>query len=77
MYDDDGALVYTETVADNDKVDFKLDYENDITQIAKMELVITKWSHAGRQAKIIELSPQSRVYEGDDIFSINLVEEEK
>jgi hypothetical protein len=76
MYDDDGALVYTETVADNDKVDFKLDYENDITQIAKMELVITKWSHAGRQAKIIEfITSIQEVYEGDDIFSINLVEE--
>jgi hypothetical protein len=76
MYDEDGALVYTETVADNDKVDFKLDYENDITQIAKMELVITKWSHAGRQAKIIEfITSIQEVYEGDDIFSINLVEE--
>lgn len=76
MYDEDGALVYTEIVADNDKVDFKLDYENDITQIAKMELVITKWSHAGRQAKIIEfITSIQEVYEGDDIFSINLVEE--
>lgn len=76
MYDDDGALVYTETVADNDKVDFKLDYENDITQIAKMELVITKWSHEGRQAKIVELFTSiQETYEGDDLFSINLVEE--
>lgn len=76
MYDEENTIIYTETATDNDKVNFLLDYENDITQIAKMELVITKWSHAGRQAKIIEfITSIQEVYEGDDIFSINLVEE--
>ena len=47
-----------------------------VTQVEKMELEITKWSHAGRQAKILEFFTSiQEVYEGDDIILVHLLEE--
>jgi len=44
--------------------------------VAKQELIITKWSHAGRQAKIIEFFTSIReVYETGDLVSVKLLEE--
>ena len=41
-----------------------------------MTLEITKWSHTGRQAKILEFFTSiQEVYEGDDIILIHLLEE--
>ena len=41
-----------------------------------MTLEITRWSHAGRQVKILEFfSSLAEVYEGEDIISIRLLEE--
>src|SRR5690606_20899677 len=44
--------------------------------VVKQMLTITKWSHAGRQAKILELfTSVQEVYEEDDILLIHLLEE--
>lgn len=41
-----------------------------------MTLEITKWSHAGRQAKILEFFTSiQETYEGDDILLVRLLEE--
>ncbi len=69
------TVVHTETVADNTETIWQKDIE-DINEITKMVLTITKWSHPGRHAKILELITSiQEIYEGDDIISINLLEE--
>jgi len=75
LYDSNDNLLYTETVENNAEVEWNKAIEP-VTQVTKMELVITKWSHAGRQAKILEFFTSiQEVYEGDDIMLIHLLEE--
>ncbi len=69
------TVVHTETVVDNTEIVWQKDIE-DINEITKMVLSITKWSHPDRHAKILELITSiQEIYEGDDIISINLLEE--
>jgi len=47
-----------------------------VTGVAKQELIITKWSHEGRQVKILEFFTSiQQTYDGPDIVEINLLEE--
>jgi len=74
LYSDE-AVVHTETVVDNTEIVWQKDIE-DINEVTKMVLSITKWSHPNRHAKILELITSiQEIYEGDDIISINLLEE--
>src|SRR5690606_34478445 len=69
------TLLYTETVTDNTDIFWSTDIER-VNEITKMELVITKWSHANRQVKILEFFTSiQETYEGDDILLIHLLEE--
>jgi hypothetical protein len=69
------TVVHTETVVDNTEIVWQKDIE-DINEVTKMVLSITKWSHPDRHAKILELITSiQEIYEGDDIISINLLEE--
>lgn len=46
-----------------------------LNEIAEMHLIVYKWSHAGRQAKVAEFFTSiSDLYEGDDILSISVTE---
>lgn len=75
LYDENNNLLYTETVSNNTEIEWIKQIEP-VTQVTKMELVITKWSHAGRQVKIVEFFTSiQEVYEGDDIMLIHLLEE--
>ena len=50
--------------------------DSHVADVAKQVLTITKWSHEGRQAKIIEFFTSIReVYETGDLVSIRLLEE--
>ena len=76
MYDENGVLKHTEEIFSNTEVNFIYEYDNAITGISKMELILTKWSHSGRQAKIIEfITSIQEVYEGEEIISIDFLEE--
>lgn len=76
LYDTNGTILYTETVTDNTQITWQKTLDNPITQITKMDLVVKKWSHAGRQAKILEFFTSiQETYEGDDILLIHLLEE--
>ncbi|HHV98608.1 MAG TPA: hypothetical protein GXX36_03385 [Clostridiaceae bacterium] len=78
LYDASNNLKYTETVNGNTKVRWTKALNPTITDVAKMVLTITKWSHAGRQAKIAEfITSIQETYEGEDIISINLIEEKE
>jgi hypothetical protein len=67
--------MHTETVTDNTDIFWSTDIER-VNEITKMELIITKWSHANRQVKILEFFTSiQETYETDDILLINLLEE--
>jgi len=70
------VLLHTETVAANSLVSWNKTLNSAITQVVKMVLEITKWSHEERQCKIVEFFTSiQEVYEGDDILMINMLEE--
>ena len=76
LYAQDDTLLKTETVTGNTQVSWSKTLEPQVLDVAKQVLTITKWSHAGRCAKIIEFFTSIReVYETDDLISIKLLEE--
>jgi hypothetical protein len=76
LYDGNNTLLHTETVTGNTEIAWSKVLDEPITQVEKMTLEITKWSHAGRQAKILEFFTSiQEVYEGDDILLVHLLEE--
>ncbi len=75
LYDENNNILYTETVTENTEIEWSKSIEP-VTQVTKMELIVTKWSHPGRQVKILEFFTSiQEVYEGDDIMLIHLIEE--
>jgi hypothetical protein len=76
LYDGADTLLHTETVTGNSAVTWSKTLSSAITQVTKMELEITRWSHASRQVKILEFFTSiQETYEGDDIIFIHLLEE--
>ena len=76
LYAEDETLLHTETVTGNDHVSWQKDLEPQVLDVAKQILEITKWSHEGRCAKIIEFFTSIReVYEIGDLVSLSLLEE--
>lgn len=76
LYNSTDTLLYTETVTANTLITWSKTLDSAITQVTKMVLEIMKWSHEGRQAKIVEFFTSiQEIYEGDDILMINLLEE--
>lgn len=72
---EDAILHHTEVVAGNTGII----YQNTIAEISninKLVLTITKWSHPGRVAKIAEVSSSvSRSYDDSSIFDFSVVEQ--
>ena len=76
LYGPDDTLLKTETVTGNTQVSWSKALEPQVLDVAKQVLEITKWSHAGRCAKIIEFFTSIReVYETGDLVSLRLLEE--
>jgi hypothetical protein len=76
LYAQDDALLYTETVTGNTLVSWSKTLPSPVLDVAKQVLTITRWSHEGRQAKIIEFFTSIReVYETGDLMSLHLLEE--
>jgi hypothetical protein len=75
LYDSSGNLLYTEAVTGNTGIT----WEKNIGQtsgVKKIVLELTRWSHEGRQAKILEFfSRLVETYEGNDLHSLSLLEE--
>jgi hypothetical protein len=75
LYDTNGNVKHTETVIGNTEIKWEKQIEQ-TSEIVKAVLEIVRWSHAGRQAKILQFfSSLSETYTGDDLFSISLIEE--
>ena len=76
LYAQNGTLLKTETVTGNTQVNWSKALTVPVLDVAKQVLTITRWSHEGRQAKIIEFFTSIReVYETGDLVSIRLLEE--
>jgi hypothetical protein len=76
LYGPDDTLLKTETVTGNTQVSWSKTLDSQVLDVAKQVLTITKWSHEGRCAKIIEFFTSIReVYETGDLVSIRLLEE--
>src|SRR5690606_31515375 len=54
LYGPDDALLYSETVNGNAAVEWSKALPAPVLDVARQVLTITRWSHPGRQAKIIE-----------------------
>jgi len=76
IYEND-VLSHTENVTGNDEVVWDKDIVDlEITEATRLELELHKWSHEGRQAKIIEFfTAIQETYFDDDILSLTLQEE--
>lgn len=76
LYAQDDTLLYTETVTGNTLVSWSKTLPSPVLDVAKQALEITRWSHEGRQVKIIEFFTSIReIYETGDLISIRLLEE--
>jgi hypothetical protein len=76
LYAQDDTLLKTETVIGNDQVSWSKTLEPQVLDVAKQELIITRWSLPGTCAKIIEFFTSIReVYETGDLVSLRLLEE--
>lgn len=76
LYAADGTLLYTETVTGNTQVTWRKALATSVLDVAKQVLTITRWSHPGRQVKIVEFFTSIReTYLSGDLVSIRLLEE--
>lgn len=76
LYGPDDTLLKTETVTGNDQVSWSKTLVPQVLDVAKQELIITRWSLPGTCAKIIEFFTSIReVYETGDLVSVRLLEE--
>lgn len=77
LYKENDILVHTETVTNNNLVDWNKDIEQ-INEVVKMEIEIIKWNMANRVIKIMEVFTSiQEIYEGDDIMFIHVLEEKE
>lgn len=75
LYDAGNMLLLADSITDNKSINWvKSGYK--LANVTKISLVITKWSHGGRQAKITEFfTILQQTYLGDDLFLVDLLEE--
>lgn len=76
LYAQDNTLLRTESVTGNAEVAWSYTLPSPALDVAKQVLTITKWSHAGRQAKVLEFFTSiQETYLAGDLISLNLLEE--
>lgn len=71
------VLLYSDSITANTSMVWTDDISGEgITEAVKMKLIVKKWSAANRVVKILEFYTSiSDTFEGDDIVSMNLLEE--
>ena len=71
-----GVVRHTRTVFGNALIDWQETLPAPVSEVTQSVLEVRKWSHAGRQAKILEFFTSiQETYEGDSLISISLLEE--
>lgn len=77
LLDSSDTVLYQEIVTGNDEIKWSKNIEQ-VTNISKMQLEISRWSEANRQVKILEFFTSiQEVYEDNDIVSLSLLEEKE
>lgn len=76
LYAENGTLLRSEMITGNTSIDWLLLLQTPVLDVVKQELTIFRWSHPGRQAKIIEFftSIQETYFRGD-VVEVQLIEE--
>ena len=70
-----GVVRHARTVTGNTLMDWQ-ETITPVTEVTQYVLEVRRWSHAGRQVKILEvLTSIQETYEGDNLISIGLLEE--
>lgn len=76
LYGPANLLLHTETVTGNNQVTWARNLVSPILDVVRQEFEVSRWSHAGRQVKVIEfLTSVQQTYEVGDLLAINLLEE--
>ena len=76
LYAQDNTLLKTVTVTGNTEVKWSQPLTPWVLDVARQELIVKRWSHAGRQVKILEFFTSiQEIYEVGDLVSIKLLEE--
>ena len=76
LYDQDESLLHTETVTGNTGIKWSKTLNPALLGVAKQVLTITRWSHEGRQVKILEFFTSIReTYGVENLVRIRLLEE--
>lgn len=70
-----GVLLHEEVVTGNDSLTWSKVLEAPILDVVSQELEIHKWSHEGRQAKILEFFSSVQQTHEDDLIAVSLLEE--
>lgn len=75
LYGVEESLLLEQAVTNNTDVHWLLPIEP-VTGVVRQELVITRWSHEGRQVKVAEFfTSVQQAYDGEALIAINLLEE--
>jgi len=75
LNDEIGTILHEEIVTANTEIAWSKMLDAPVLDVASQELEIHKWSHEGRQAKILEFfSSVQRTHE-DDLIAVSLLEE--
>ncbi|MBE3590014.1 MAG: hypothetical protein IMW98_04205 [Firmicutes bacterium] len=76
LYDASNTLLYSQNVTGNTQMDWSLTLASPVLNVTKQVLTVTKWSHPGRQAKVLEFFTSiQETYESGDVVEIKLIEE--
>jgi hypothetical protein len=69
-----GTELYRQVVTSNTSIKYEVTIPEQ-NLVSSMVLLVKKWSHAGRQAKVAEFyTSVSELYTGDDIINIDVIE---
>lgn len=76
LYAQDNTLLYSKAVTGNTLVAWTFALATPVLDVAKQVLTVTKWSHPGRQTKIVEFFTSiQETYLSGDLVSLRLLEE--
>ena len=76
LYGPGDVLLHQEVVTSNTGIEWSTQLPEPVSGVVKQVAIIKRWSHPGRQAKIVEFfTSLSAVLEGEDIIALQLVEE--
>lgn len=76
LYGAGNALLHTETVSGNDKVEWSIKLDTPVLDVVRQELYMQTWSHPNQVPKIVEFfSSIQQIYEADDLLNLHVLEE--